>query len=54
MGCEMSLGFPGSSVVKESTYSAVEPASISRSGKSAGEGIGSHSSILGLPWWLSW
>ena len=36
----MSLGFPGSSVVKESTYSALEPASISRSGKSAGEGIG--------------
>ena len=23
-------------------------------GRSTGEGIATHSSILGLPWWLSW
>ena len=33
-----------------------EPSSIPGSGRSAGEGKGyaTHSSILGLPWWLSW
>ena len=33
-----------------------EPGSIPGSGRSAGEGKGytTHSSILGLPWWLSW
>ena len=33
-------GFPDSSVVKESTYSAGDPGSIPGSGRSAGEGIG--------------
>ena len=50
-------GFPGNSAGKESTCNAGDPGSIPRSGRSAGEGIGSrvysHSSILGLPWWLS-
>ena len=42
-----------SSVGKESVCSAGDPGSIPGSGRSAGEGI-SHSSILGLPLWLSW
>ena len=48
------LGFPDSSFGKESTCNAGYPSSIPGSGRSAGEGIGYHSSILGLPWWLSW
>ena len=27
---------------------------IAESGRSAGKGIGAHSSILGFSWWLSW
>ena len=34
------MGFPGSSVGKESAYSAGDPSSIPGSGKSAGKGIG--------------
>ena len=34
------LGFPGSSAGKESVSNAGDPASISRSGRSPGEGIG--------------
>ena len=45
--------FPDSSVGKQSTYNAGDPDLIPGSGRSAGEGI-THSSILGLPWWLSW
>ena len=82
------MGFPDSSVGKESTYNAGDPGSIPESGRSPGEGIGyplqyswaflvaqlvknppvmqetwvqslrrgkaTHSSILGLPWWLRW
>ena len=33
------MGFPGSSVGKESAYNAGDPSSIPRSGRSAGEGI---------------
>ena len=51
---KMLLGFPDSSVGKQSAYNARHPGSISGSGRSAGEGIASHSSILGLPLWLSW
>ena len=36
----MQLGFPDSSVGKESTYNAEDPGSIPGSGRSAGEGIG--------------
>ena len=48
------LGFPHSTVGKESTCNAGDHSSIPGSGRSAGEGIGYHSSILGLPLWLSW
>ena len=41
--------YSDSSVVKESACSAGNPSSIPGSGRSAGEGIGYHSSILGLP-----
>ena len=34
------MGFPNSSVGKESACNAGDPSSISRSGRSAGEGIG--------------
>jgi len=46
------VGFPHSSVGKESTCNAGDPSSIAGSGRSAGEGIGYHSSILGLLLWL--
>ena len=88
------MGFPDSSVGKESSCKAGDPSTIPGSGRSAGEGIGypvqyswaslvaqlvkklpaiqetwvqflgwedplenrkaTHSSILGLPLWLSW
>ena len=46
-------GFPGSSAGKESACNAGDPGSIPGSGRSSGEGIGYHSSIPGLPSWLS-
>ena len=46
--------FPDSSVGKESACNAGDPGSIPGSGRSAGERIGTHSSILGLALWLSW
>jgi len=48
------VGFPDSSVGKESACKAGDPSSIPGSGRSAGEEIGHHSSILGLLLWLSW
>ena len=48
------LGFYDSSVGKESVCNAGDPGLISRLRRSAGEGIATHSSILGLPLWLSW
>ena len=47
-------GFPDSSVGKESACDMGDPSLIPGSRRSTGEGIGSHSSILGLPLWLSW
>ena len=47
-------GFLDSSVGKESACNAGDPGLIPGSGRSAGEGIGYHSSTLGLPLWLSW
>ena len=47
-------GFPHNSVGKESACNAEDPGLIPGSGKAAGEGIGYHSSIFGLPLWLSW
>ena len=46
-------GFSDSSVGKESACNAGDPGSFPGSGRSAGEGIGTHSSILELPLWLS-
>ena len=48
------MGFPGSSVGKESTCNGGDPGSIPGSGRSAGERTGYPLSLLGLPWWLSW
>ena len=50
------LGFPDSSVGKESAYNAGDSGSIPGSGRSAGEGIGYHSSILAwrIPWTSPW
>ena len=45
--------FPGGSAGKESACNAGDPGSIPGSGRSAGEGIGYPSIILGLPLWLS-
>ena len=48
--------FPDGSVGKESACNAEDPGLIPGSGRSAGEGVGktTYSSILELPWWLSW
>ena len=48
----ITLGFPHSSVSKESACNAGDPSSIPGLGRFPGEGIGS--SILELPLWLSW
>ena len=48
------MGFPGGSAGKESACNAGDPSSIPGLGRSAGEGIATHSSLLGLFWWLSW
>ena len=47
------LSFPDSSVGKESTCNAENPALIPESGRYPREGIGSHTSILELPLWFS-
>ena len=41
--------FPDSSVGKQSACNAGDPGLIPGSGRSHGEGLGHHSSILGLP-----
>ena len=48
------LDFPCGSAGKESTCNARDPGSISGLGRLPGEGIGMHSGIHGLPWWLRW
>ena len=48
------VGFSDSSVGKESTCNAGDPGWFPGLGRSFGEGMATHSSILGLPWWLSW
>ena len=40
MNCTLSIGFPDTSVGKESTYNVGDPSSIPESGRSTGEGIG--------------
>ena len=48
------MGFPGSSSGKESACNAGDSGSTPGSGRFPGDGIGTYSSILGLPWWLRW
>ena len=49
------LGFPDSSVGKESACNAGDPGgSIPGQEDVLEKGWATHSSILGLPWWLSW
>ena len=43
---------PAEPAGKEFTYNAGDPGLIPGLGKSPGEWIGTHSSILRLPWWL--
>ena len=46
-------GFPGSSAGKESSCNAGDSNSVPGAGSSSSrEGIGYHSSILGVLWWL--
>ena len=40
------MGFPGGSDAKESACNAGDPGSIPESGRSLGEGMAAHSSIL--------
>ena len=47
-----SAGFPGSSAGKESACNAGDPGLIPGLGRCPGEGILTHSSILGLLWWF--
>jgi len=46
--------FHGSSAGKESASTSGDPDLIPGSERSPGEGIGTHSSILGLLCWLRW
>ena len=48
------LGFPDSSVGKQSACNAEDPGLIPGSGRSAGEGTGYPLQHFGLPLWLSW
>ena len=50
----LSWGFPDSSAGKESACNAGDPGSIPRLGRSLEKRQATHSSILGLPLWLSW
>ena len=43
------MGFPNSSVGKESACKAGDPGSIPGLGRSAGQGIATHSRVLGFP-----
>ena len=52
MATYSSLGFPDSSVGKESICQAGDPGSIPEPWRSSGEGI--SYSIFGVPWWLRW
>ena len=48
------MGFPGSSADQESAYNARDSSLIPGSGRSPEAGKATHSSVLGLPWWLRW
>ena len=47
-------GFPDSLVGKEFICNAGDPGLIPGSGRSTGEGIGPHSTMIWPPLWLSW
>ena len=53
-GLGLYLGFPGSSSGKESACNAGDLGSILGLEDPLEKGMATHSSILGLPWWLSW
>ena len=54
-GCKkLPLGFPYSSVGKESACNAGDSGSVPGSGFLLESGSATHSSILGVPWWLIW
>ena len=53
-GLGLYLGFPGSSSGKESACNAGNPGSILGLEDPLEKGMATHSSILGLPWWLRW
>ena len=48
------VGFPGSSVGKESACNAGDPVLSLGQEDPLEKGMATHSSILGLPGWLSW
>ena len=48
------MGFPGSSAGKESASNAEDPGSTPEQEDPLEKGQATHSSILGLPWWLRW
>ena len=48
------MGFPGSSAGKESLCNAGDPVRFLGQEGVLEKGWATHSSILGLPWWLSW
>ena len=48
------MGFPDSSVGKESTCNAGDPGLIPGQEDPLEKGSATRSSILGLSWWLSW
>ena len=48
------LGFPDSSVGKESTCNAGDLVGFLGQEDPLEKGQATNSSILGLPWWLSW
>ena len=50
----LSSGFPGGSAGKESACSAAGPAQFLGQEDPLEKGQATHSSILGLPLWLSW
>ena len=53
-GLGLYLGFPGSSSGKESACNAGDLGSILGLEDPLEKGMATHSSILGLPWWLTW
>ena len=54
MDTVMKIGFPDSSVGKESAYNAGKPVQFLRQGDPLEKGQATHYSILGLPLWLNW